>query len=139
MKYVLTHEKINGGLKLEYFPNGMIRMFEFDCEISQELWDFIMNEFPTEESCLKGQRFKNFVIASPLEDISFAAFWNAYNYKVGNKTRAEKLWNLLSDVQKMQVLIRIKAYNVFLMAHPAQERLYPETFLFQRRWENEFK
>ncbi len=139
MKYILTHAKIDGAIKVEYDEQGRIKMFEFDCDASGELWSFIMGNFPVMVDDLKAPGYKNFTMSEVYDDTSFDAFWKAYNYKVGNKARAEKLWKLLSEIQKMQVLIRIKQYDAYLMTHPAQEKCYPETFLHQKRWENEFR
>jgi len=69
-------------------------------------------------------------------DLTFESFWAAYGNKVGNKTRAKKLWNLLDDDTRAAAYAGISRYNSYLAAHPAIEKCYPETYLNQRRWEN---
>lgn len=139
MKYILTHKKINGAIVCTYDDQGRIRAFEFDCDVSAELWEFMFNNFPQYQDALKHANFKNFIISVVPEDISFKAFWDQYGYKVGNKPRAEKLFNTLNDMQRTQVITSIPRYNTYLQKHPTQERCYPETYLSQQRWENEFK
>ena len=71
-------------------------------------------------------------------DLSFTRFWNAYNYKVGNKDRAEKLWYKLSDAEKLFCLEQIKAYDGWLLNKKNMEKTYAETFLNQKRFTNNF-
>lgn len=139
MKYILTHRKINGSIIIEYDNEKRIRSFAFDCQVSFELWEFMMNNFPATEESLQDYLFKNFKISPVPEDISFDAFWKGYAYKVGNKPRAEKLYKLLSDMERTQVMISIKSYNNYLASHPNQDKCYPETYLSQRRWENSYQ
>lgn len=73
------------------------------------------------------------------EDLSFNRFWETYNYKIGNKKRAEQLWKALTDEEKIQVLLAIPKYDRWLKTKNGIEKLYPETFLNQRRFENQYK
>ena len=70
-------------------------------------------------------------------DVSFEAFWNAYAYKVGNKSRVQKKWNLLPEKERILAIGAIARYKRFAESKRI-ERVYPETYLDQRRWENEF-
>jgi hypothetical protein len=112
--------------------------FKFDCEVSDELFDFIMNNFPINQESLQNKAFKNFQKIEVPADLSFTAFWNAYNYKVGNKERARKLYELLDDNTRTLVFAGIKKYSNYLASRPNMEKAYAETFLNQRRWENSF-
>lgn len=71
-------------------------------------------------------------------DLSFEAFWEAYGNKIGKKTRAQELWKLLSESDKQAALIGVKKYKQWKALNPSVQMLYPETFLSQRRFENEF-
>ena len=68
---------------------------------------------------------------------SFARFWAAYDYKVGNKARVEKKWNALPDGDRLLALGAIARYKRFAL-DKKQNRVYPETYIDQRRWENEY-
>ena len=72
-------------------------------------------------------------------DLSFNAFWDAYGYKVGKRERAMKLWASMSDADKTKCLRSIPRYNQWLASKFNMERLYPETYLHQARYHNEFK
>lgn len=80
-----------------------------------------------------------FRVAKVEQDLSFESFWEAYGYKVGNKARAAKLWGNMGKQDKQHCFVGIRAYNYYLTLHTNVEKLYPETFLHQRRYENEYK
>ncbi|MDD2962548.1 MAG: hypothetical protein PHQ65_12005 [Bacteroidales bacterium] len=117
--------------------------------------DLVMVEVPAEMEPVRKSRFlsvvpvtfeefkawmqnKNFVVQEVPQDLSFEAFWLRYNYKVGKKERAKKLWQSMTDDEHAAALLSIKKYNAYLINHPTIERAYPETWLSQRRWENSF-
>jgi hypothetical protein len=115
------------GFEVEGFPTG-------------EQLQWILSRFPYHESLLGELKrsLKQARIAKVEEDLSFDNFWNKYNYKVGNKKRAEKLWDQLSDADKAKVFTNINSYDNFLARRQNQEKLYPETYLSQRRFENSY-
>jgi len=139
MKFLLKHKKFTGSIIFTYDDKERITGFQFDCDVTDELFEFIMNYFPQYQSSLKNKAYKNFEVIQVLSDMSFTAFWETYNYKVGNKKRSEKLWNLLSEHDRAQVFAGIRRYDLFMIRKPNQDKCYPETFLSQRRWENSFE
>ena len=71
------------------------------------------------------------------DDLSFEAFWTRYGYKVGDKKKATKLWNEMKPESRALALSKIERYKKF--AENANIALvYPERYLSQRRFENEF-
>ncbi len=72
-------------------------------------------------------------------DLSFVRFWEVYGYKVGKKEKVIQLWQALSDEDRAKCLLKIPIYKQWLAQKPNMERLYPQTFLSQRRWENDFR
>jgi len=73
------------------------------------------------------------------QDLTFNAFWETYGYKVGKRERAAKLWAALDDAQRAKCIRSIPKYNQWLSTKFNMERLYPETYLSQKRYDNEFK
>jgi hypothetical protein len=68
-------------------------------------------------------------------NIPFDDFWDIYNKKVGDKSKCEKLWNKLKDEERTSI---IKITPGYLTTFPEKQyQPYPETFINQRRWENE--
>lgn len=72
-------------------------------------------------------------------DLSFKAFWDTYGNKIGKKPRAEKLWDLLTEIERARALQAIPKYKFWLANNTGVTMLHPTTFLSQRRFENEFK
>lgn len=95
----------------------------------KDLWDYQSDTSKT----------FNFQVQPVPLDLSFEKFWNTYNYKVGNKGKAQKLWKLLNQEDKIKALCRVTSYNYFLQINPNTEKIYPERYLSQRRFENEYK
>lgn len=70
-------------------------------------------------------------------DTSFEHFWEVYGHKVGNKTLVKKKWEkmvwedqimAIGSIPKIRMYYEKKGYDL----------PYPETYINQRRWENEF-
>ena len=71
------------------------------------------------------------------QDLTFLRFWNAYGYKVGNKARVQKKWDRLPEGEKILALGSIPRYRRFTEQKHI-DLTYPETYIDQRRWENEY-
>jgi len=138
MKYLLKHSRYEGSIIFKYDNEGRCIYFEFDCTITNDLWDFVFNNFPMRIESLQHKAFANFQKIEVPQDLSFDAFWNAYNYKMGKKERAKRLYELLDDHTRAIVFGAIKKYSNYLSSRPNMEKLYPETFLNQKRYENSF-
>lgn len=78
-------------------------------------------------------------IVKQIEDAAptFERFWNAYGYKVGNKARVQKKWEKLPEGERVLAMAAIPRYRRFAEGKKI-ELAYPETYIDQRRWENEF-
>jgi len=100
----------------------------------QWLWGFIPKCLPELERA-KGPSVK---ITEVETDLSFEAFWELYDHKVGNKKRAQSAWNKLNDNTRALVMVKVREYNYY-MAHVTHAKVFPERFLAQKRYENDFK
>lgn len=69
------------------------------------------------------------------EKILFVDFWDLYSKKVGDKSKCEKKWNSLSVEIQKQILEFLPEFLKTIKDKQFQP--YPETFLNQKRWENE--
>jgi hypothetical protein len=127
-----------------YFEDEQICKVEFH-EITKAQYEFIcFNILPKifAQSDIQGtiNEFKTHLeVIEETPNIPFSTFWDAYGLKIGRKERCEKLWKLMTDVEKNLAFNGIKKYNDWLTRNANIQKLYPETFLNQRRWENEYK
>jgi hypothetical protein len=67
--------------------------------------------------------------------IAFSIFWDLYNHKVGNKPGAEKKWNKLFIEEQQKIIEVLPSYLSTIK--DKQFQAHAETWLNQRRWENE--
>lgn len=72
------------------------------------------------------------------KDLTFAHFWDLYDYKVGDKKKAEKAWNAATDADKIAALAGIPKYKYWLSCCTTAQA-HAVTYLNQRRYENDFK
>ncbi len=67
------------------------------------------------------------------QDLSFAFFWNAYDYKKGKIPMTQKAWMKLTDAEKIEAIIYIpklkEQKRIDTTAMP-----YPATYLNGRYW-----
>ncbi len=135
-KYVLTSNKFTGSLVFEYDLNGILTGFKNEAELSNEQIFFLHTHFPFKEGHLSIAAGSGTI--TEITDLSFERFWNDYAYKVGDKSKTRKLWKELSESEKIAVLDSFKRYNYYLK-YMGIAKVYPERYLSQRRWENEYK
>lgn len=137
-KFLVTHKKNGKTLLFTYNLNGFLVAFKTDLNINDATVNYFNTTFPFKISQL--DHFKTseiFRVEELQQDLSFAAFWQTYGYKVGNKPRSEKLWNALPEVEQLKALSYIKKLDNFLLLNPSIQKLYPETYLAQKRFNNE--
>ncbi len=140
--YTLKAKKTKVVLEFEYDLIGVLKSFKIKdgvLEDKQVMWLFDYRIFPYLETAMKSWKGRHkkefdFIVGKP--DLSFETFWNLYNYKMG-KIEARKQWNKLSERDKIQAIVSIKAYNGFL-ARKGHDRLFPERYLKKRAFENQY-
>lgn len=144
--YTVIHKKANILWTFKYDLNGNLRSFTVeDRPLSQSQLRFLFLEqkFPAKELEMKqvwlSAKKSEFEIIVGEPDLSFEAFWNAYNNKVGKKKMAENTWNKLSQANKVKALQAIKYYNNYLSRKPGIDKAHATTYLNQEYYNNEWK
>lgn len=140
MKYIVKSPDFKGDVVFGYDDNGFLSTVVVNAELNEKQWHFFHAYFPVTETYLKllAETSKKMQIEQVLEDLTFAAFWEAYAYKMGDKKRTEKLWDALTESEKVAALGVIKKYHYWLACHPNVETAQAATWLKQRRWENDY-
>jgi hypothetical protein len=138
--YLLTSKSGKLKLSFTYNLNGFLIGFKAEPdEISEKSLTWIYKHMPHHEHNIeKFKKVEGLQIKKVPADLSFENFYNTFGYKVGNKKRCNKLWDALDDADKVLCLLSIPKYKAYLNLK-GHANLYPETYLSQRRWENEFK
>lgn len=138
-KFHVTHPNSAGSLAIISFNvENKLHSIEFTPDAAHQFIRRLLEELPTMIDDLKRLKGLGCKLQHIKEiDLSFEAFWSYYSYKVGNKKRTEKLWKELTVQDQHAVLGSVRKYKIFIRSK-GQEQCYPETYLNQRRWENEF-
>jgi len=140
MKYLLKSKRFpTNNLLLEYDDEGMLQGLQFQGGWNSDQKSYLLKVIPVESGLLNSTIGNSFWISHEMSQLEFIDFWNGYAYKVGNKKRAEKLWDGLTDIEKAQCMKSVKTYDSYLVNHPKMEKCYPETYLAQRRFESIYK
>lgn len=136
-KYLLTFNEKRGFASFEFDEEGYLIDFSIKAELTKDQHYWLLIKMPIKEDEIQGKlgSVKNTRLELIPPDLSFEAFWQEYNYKTGNKSRSEKLWNELSDDDKIKVFNHMPRYRYHMKTTGIQQA-YPETFLSQRRFEN---
>lgn len=138
-RYLLTSTQFEGEIELQFSADGDLVGYQNRATLTDIQKKWIAYSLPMRIEHVRqvlgaSQTARLFEIP---EDLSFARFWCDYDYKVGNKARAQKLYDELSDADKMLALRRIAIYDDFVKIKKIG-KVYPETYLSQRRFENDF-
>ena len=139
-KFLYTGRQTTIQVIFKYDLSGNLIAFECEGPATTLQLNWLYENLPkniAQIEALKNKYKINIVEIKP--DLNFEKFYNTYNYKIGNKKRANKLWEELSDSEKTMAIVKLQQYEQWLRLRPNQDKAYPETYLSQRRWENEYK
>ena len=138
-KYILKGKK---GGEATFVLNDSNLLVQFDaCAINDlSVLTWILQRLPTSLSDLYQMcaQYKFELVEVPL-DLSFDTFWDAYDFKMGSKDKAKKLFMALSDADKTLAIAKIDAYKRYLTCNEGIKQVYPERYISHRRFENAFK
>lgn len=116
--------------------NGRLKSLDFS-GLEDPQRAAILAKCPLNESEMEWWKRNPWIEITIIEGlVEFVKFWETYSYKVGNKKKAERLWNLLSEDERIAAILGIRRYNSYLSQHPTIEKVDPETYLAQKRWED---
>jgi hypothetical protein len=104
-------------------------------QLTDKQFDYMLEHFPIRASDMVRFKTEHSHIKEVPLDLSFENFWRTYNFKFGNKLRAEKIWNMLPLQEQVCAFEFIKRYDGQL-AISRTAKAYPETYLSQQRWNN---
>lgn len=141
-KYMLTKPTISGEMLVTYNEEGDLIKWELNADLTPIQRHWFATHAPLNMSMLTeivGFTEMTMTEVTVTPDLTFAYFWDAFNNKVGDKRRAEKLWNKLSDGEKMAAISAIPRYYRYLSVNTYLSPTHPATWLHQRRWENVYK
>lgn len=136
-KYLIEFKETNSSALVEYDELGLLTKFELSKgDFTEHQIKFFNTQFPKRIEHLEWYKANTKAKVKQIdEDLSFDRFWKDFDNKVGNKSRALKLWDSLPNPEKAKALKFIVTYDTQL-AITKVAKLYPETYLNQQRWNN---
>lgn len=134
--YILKHQRIAGEVRIEFDYLDRLSGWKLTGDISDKAHSWLFAHTPERVSHLEAYKKEGFTIELVPPDLSFSRLWDEYDYKFGDKKRAEKLFNALSFGDKILVFASIVPYDKFRATKPGLEKQYLETYLNKRAFEN---
>lgn len=137
MRIFISKHQITG-LKVvfKYDLNGILRALEFDGEWLQEQVQYITRKVPLNTATIlkdiADQDPKSKWIFNEVTDISFDAFYKRYPRKVGPRELTERLYDKLSDADKMDAILYIS--ELIKLKSDGTAFPYPATYLRSKYW-----
>lgn len=140
MKKFLLEIKKTGSKVVLGYRDGMLVYVEMKECVSklQVMWIWEKVPLPYEElaNFIKYTANKGVVISEMIPDLSFAFFWNTYGYKKGKKPTVKRVWDSMDTTDQSKALAYLKKYNYYLAENSHVPKLYPQTYLNRKEWNN---
>lgn len=141
MKQYIVKGQQGNEFALIYNKEGVLCEFRAGAGIGTAALQWMLHHLPKGIGELKAlhQQSKGMEVTEIPMDLTFERFWTEYDHKIGSKGRAQKLWEKMSDSERVDALMAIPLYNRYLKVKSGIEKAYAETWLHNRRWENVYK
>lgn len=134
--FIAKNQKTGLKITFKYDLNGVLRQLEFDGDWVPELVQKIITKIPVRTevilSDIAKQKPENAWLFAELTDLSFEAFYKRYPKKVGRKEQTEKMYNKLSEADKMEAILYIS--ELIKLKADGTAFPYPATYLNQKYW-----
>ncbi len=136
-KYLMT-SKTGVQIEFGYDGNGRLVEFRLTSELEEIHHKWLIDRLPfTMEDLDKLGKVPSVTITEIPLDLSFEAFYNKYEFKLGDRKKAEKLWKALSTADRTLAIQKIPAYKYHVKT-AGIGTLHAERYISQERFKNEF-
>jgi hypothetical protein len=138
VKCIINSDRLHTQIRFEYNESGWLVGFQIveDIALNKDLITGIIGSALTMQRLMESCAANGIKVYQEPADLSFDAFWKAYNYKQGgSKKKAEMIWLKMTDAQKAAAIAYIPSYNRHLAANNIP-KAYATTYLNQERWNN---
>jgi hypothetical protein len=134
IKYIMTSKSFTGTV-IFGFEGDVMTFYHNEAEMSTSQVNWLFRHFPFNMELL--EQFRK-ITQSRLDlvpvNITFDAFWNTYGKKI-NKKRCQPLWKKMSEADRIECLMSIKAYDTYLR-RANRAKLDPENYLKRESYKN---
>jgi hypothetical protein len=142
-KLLLTSPKFDGEICVLYDTEGKLALVDLQgAECSEKQIDYLIRMIPAKyvssKEMLASLESKTLRMIEADYEVGFEMFWTEYDQK-NNKQRCIKLWDRLSEADKVKAFVGIKKYKRHLQLNVWKNQADPDTYLRNRYWENQWK
>lgn len=138
-KYLVKFTRFNASALFEYNAHGFLVLYELvPGEFQDPQYGYLKKAFPKTLEQMQNMisaKLPNVRITEVQPDLSFDAFYNLYNYKVGKRSRAMNNWERMSDTEKAKAIAYIPVY-MRRISETGYNKKYPEFYLSAEEWNN---
>jgi len=137
-KFIVTFKGTQRQVPIRtHYEDGLLEQVIFmDAETPPPAREWCLARIPAQVEQLENIGTIALIEPEPA-DLSFNAFWEAYGNKQ-NKDRTYRFWTALTNDERIAALRAIPKYNRYLTYKPNIERKYPDTWLKNRCWTDEY-
>lgn len=137
-KFLIEFTRFSAKVVVEYNESGWLVDMKLEPgSFTETEITFLFQNFPVYINWIERyKKFENVRVTELFDDLDFSTFWDKYAYKIGNKSRAARLWETLKPPEQAKAMSFIVQYNQQLLLQKGVAKLYPETYLQQQRWNN---
>lgn len=139
-KFILTHEKYEGEVTVAFKTRGVTAYVDFrGCEAGFKLTHDILKAMPVDAQFMKEWAEENaFALVEVKQEPTFEEFWKLWPEVKANKARALTHWKKLSKKDKQRVIEVQHAYARYVQRHPTKYAKYPDIWLSERKFDNDY-
>ncbi len=137
MKYYIRSVNTKFKALIEYDIDGVLTNLVFENKTPEQV-EFFMGILAKSTDIEHIKSYRLLQVKKAKQDLSFTNFWNTFGNKVGDKARAMKLWDSMSEAEQQEALFKIPIYKAWIAVKGFEQAL-PTTWLKQRRYENDYK
>ncbi len=138
-RYILTSANTGNEVDVTYDANGLLMAVKLIGTYSSEQMEKAWNHLPLYHRDMLTMlgTHRGITCREVVEDLSFDAFWKAYDHKFDRK-RAEAIWKRMSDGQRMAAITAIADYDKYL-GRTGIAKAYAKTWLLNESYLNDYK
>jgi hypothetical protein len=142
-KLILTSPQFEGEVELLYGTDMILAVIDLqNAKLTEKQIKFMKSLAPiqfTDITEVKAAfQTDTLHIAEADYKVTFDMFWDKYGIK-RNRDRSEKLWNKMSEANKVKAYSGLNAYLRFLALNSWRNKAQPDTYLKDQYWLNEWK
>lgn len=144
-KFIIDFINHNASALFEYDDDGHLLSYQLSPgTFSEDHFKFLIDKFPKsfalmqkwiEAKQVNPTGYQGVKIREVQPDLSFGAFYTAYNFRSGKRSRAEAVWEKMDDINRAKAIAYIPKYENNLLK-TGWNKMMAETYLNRQEWNN---